>query len=238
MEAPSSTQQTDAPFRFLDLPFEIRHEIYSYCIPYHTHFEEIRYFRARASFPQPVVKKSNVKNKNALLRVSKQISEECLNILYGKNRFYITLNASKRCLLANRITTENRARIRDVVVIVRHMGPAYGLPPPMPADGLWSSLLPGLRQLKIIAEQPVQSPNSPFDPAFDEKVRSWIKWFGPLMECFAKYLTSYTVVEVDENGKEVTTELVRQHLTHSYRVVRDDIHGDFIFQRGRFAIHA
>ncbi|EFR00942.1 hypothetical protein MGYG_03943 [Nannizzia gypsea CBS 118893] len=238
METPNPPKQTNASFRFLDLPFEIRDEIYSYCIPYRTHFEEIRYFRARASFPQPVVKKSNIKNKTALLCVSKQVSEECLNILYGRNRFYITLNAAKRCLLANRITTENRARIRDVVVIVRHMGPAYGLPPPVPADGLWSSLLPGLRQLKIIAEQPVQSPHSPFDPAFDEKVKSWIKWFGPLMECFAKYLTSYTVVEVDENGKDVTTELVRQYLPYRPRMVRDDIHGDFIFQRGRFAIHA
>ncbi|KAM5444849.1 hypothetical protein MferCBS31731_000304 [Microsporum ferrugineum] len=237
MEDLSSVKEPNSPSRFLDLPFEIRHEIYSYCIPYHSHFEEIRYFRARASFPQPT-KTGNVKNKNAILRVSKQVSEECLNMLYGKNRFYITLNASRRCLLANRITAENRARIRDVVVIVRHMGPAYGLPPPVPADGLWSSLLPGLRHLKIIAEQPVQSPQSPFDPTFDEKVRSWIRWFGPLMECFAKYLTSYTVVEIDENGKDVTTELVRQYLHHRYRTVRDDIHGDFIFQRGRFALQA
>ncbi|KAK2873816.1 hypothetical protein FQN49_002040 [Arthroderma sp. PD_2] len=227
----------DTQSRFLNLPFEIRHEIYSHCIPYKSHFEEIRYFRARDSTSQPS-RPANIKNKNAILRVSKQISEECLNMLYGKNRFYITLNASRRCLVANRITAENRARIRDVVVIVRHLGPAYVRQTPVPADGLWSSLLPGLRQLKIIAEQPAQSTHSPYDPALGEKIRSWVSWFGPLMECFAKYLTSYTVVEVDENGKEATTELVKQYLPHRYRVVRDGIHGDFIFQRGRFALTA
>ncbi|KAF3479725.1 uncharacterized protein GIQ15_06701 [Arthroderma uncinatum] len=228
---------TNTPFRFLDLPFEIRHEIYSHCIPYNSHFEEIRYFRARPSMPQ-FSRTANVKNKHAILRVSRQVSEECLNMLYGRNRFYITLNASRRCLVANRITAENRARIRDVVVIVRHMGPAYSRQMPVPADGLWSSLLPGLRQLKIIAEQPAQPAHLPYDPALAEKIRSWAGWFGPLMECFAKYLTSYTVVEVDEDGKEATTELVKQYLPHRYRTVRDGIHGDFIFQRGRFALTA
>ena len=81
------------PTSLLDLPFEIRLQIYCYCIPRKC---IIGVSHPRFPIGWPLEQEGDTldfegdywnlnKNKNSLLLLSKQLSEECLDILYGEN---------------------------------------------------------------------------------------------------------------------------------------------------------
>ena len=89
-------------------------------------------------------------NKNSLLLLSKQISEECLDILYGENIFKLYLNGEGEVYLRKNFTEVNRRRMRYLLLIAQPMGVSYE-PVRIPDNVLWASILPSLRVLRIVA---------------------------------------------------------------------------------------
>jgi hypothetical protein len=109
------------PTGFLQLPYELRRQIYCYCIP--------RQRRINVSLPSlPLVYLEDLEGSLEdddwpnILRLSKQISEECLNILYGENIFHVDVNGGGEYSLRNNFTEENRRRMRYLIIIAQPAG--------------------------------------------------------------------------------------------------------------------
>ncbi|TID13678.1 ABC1 family protein [Venturia nashicola] len=89
---------------FLDLPFELRREVYHH------------YFSHRAYTPRHIRlhPQQQCLDSIALLLVSKSVSEEALDILYGKALYQICLPGTSGARFKNYITNRNMQRIRKV----------------------------------------------------------------------------------------------------------------------------
>ncbi|RLL97958.1 hypothetical protein CFD26_106912 [Aspergillus turcosus] len=149
------------PTGFLHLPYELRRQIYCHCIPRKRQInvsfpslplepledpngsledpegtqedpegslEDPKDHWYMEHFLNPNSSRLNV------LRLSKQISEECLNILYGENIFHANLNGGGEYSLRNDFTEENRHRMRYLIIIAGPAGVSYETS--MPDDSL------------------------------------------------------------------------------------------------------
>lgn len=174
------------------------------------------------------------KNENSIFLLSKQTSEEALNVLYGDNIFKISLHGRGEYALKNNFTRANRQRMRYLVLIAQPKGSRY-MPGETPDNTLWCSTLPQLKGLRIVAEQPVEAIASYNAPTLEQDVDRWVKWIWPFLECFGHHLSIETIVQVDINGRSETRELVKECLPHGHREIRCRYFGDFIFKRGRFS---
>ncbi|KAK2873821.1 hypothetical protein FQN49_002045 [Arthroderma sp. PD_2] len=199
MESPST-------FRLLDLPLELRLEIYSYCVvlgPEPSRSSRFPDYTFRCGYCPTLTgeeekallaKERRKSNQYAILRVSKQISSQCLDLLYGKNMIQICYHPHLDQVLENSITLTNRSKMRDITVIVQ----SNDNKPPV--EALWASIIPGLKRLCIIAH----GSNTGFDKLpMDQYLRVDQEWLESLLECFAKCLKPRTAVILDDNGDAV-----------------------------------
>jgi hypothetical protein len=173
-------------------------------------------------------------NKNSILLLSKQISGEALDILYGDNIFKLQLHGQGEYCLKKKFAEGNRQRIRYLLLSAQPMGVSYE-PERMPDNSLWSSILPTLKGLRIVAEQPVEASSYHGAPSLEQEIDRWVKWIKPFLHCFGQYLSRETIVQVDIDGRAETRELVKECLPHGYREIRCRHVGDLIFKRGRFS---
>ena len=174
------------------------------------------------------------RKKNSIFLLSKQISGEALDILYGDNIFKLQLHGEDEYYLEKEFAEGNRQRIRYLLLIARPMGVSYrsGV---TPNTSLWSSILPTLKGLRIVAEQPVEAPSYHGAPSLEQEIDCWVKWIKPFLQCFGQYLLKDTIVQVDIDGRAETRELVKECLPHGFREIRCRHVGDLIFKRGRFS---
>ncbi|PVH68668.1 hypothetical protein DL98DRAFT_554759 [Cadophora sp. DSE1049] len=210
MEDPSTAAPPPPPVSptgLLRLPFEIRLQIYHYFIPH---------------------------KENSIFVVSKQISEETLDILYGENTFKLHLHGEGQYYLKKNFAEANRQRMRYLLLVAQPTGVSYE-PGRMPDNALWSSILPTLKGLRIVAEQPVEASSYYGAPSLEQEIDRWVKWIRPFLQCFGQYLSRETIVQVDINGRAETRELVKECLPYGYREIRCRHVGDLIFKRGRFS---
>lgn len=257
------------PAGLLRLPFEIRLQIYYYCIP-RKRVIEVSWPRFYIGWPfeelghtlnleddTPGFEEDaldleddavNLKdynldfggdywnrhmNRNSIFLLSRQISEEALDILYGDNIFKLYLHGEGEYYLKKNFTEANGQRMRYLLLIAQPMDVSYE-PEKMPDNALWSSILQKLRKLRIVAKQPIQA--SYYDaPTLEQEMDCWVKWIKPFLQCFGQHLSSETIVQVDGDGQAEISELVKECLPDSYREVRCRLVGDLIFKRGRFS---
>src|SRR5207247_2224933 len=128
--------------------------------------------------------------------LSKQISEECLDILYGENMFELYLNGGGEHYLRKNFTEVNTRRMRYLLLIAQPMGFSYK-PGGIPDNVLWASILPSLKVLRIVTEQPIRSPGYFGAPTLEQLMDCWVKWIRPFLECFGQHLIAGTTVQVD-----------------------------------------
>ena len=75
-------------------------------------------------------------------------------------------------------------------------------------------------------------------PTLEQEVDDQVKQIRPFLEYFGQYLLSETVVEVDDDDRKDTSELVKERLPNGYRKVRCRLTGDLIFQGGQFSVES
>jgi hypothetical protein len=172
-------------------------------------------------------------NRTSIFRLSKQISEEALDILYGENMFKVCLNGGGELGLSNNFTQANRQRMRHLLLIAEPCGINYW-PGEMPNDEIWSSILPKSKTLRIVARQPTEA-LYPIALTLEKKMDEWIEWFKHRLQCFAQHLSRETIVKVDIDGRTETGELLKECLPYGYQEIRCHLVGDLIFKRGHFS---
>ncbi|KAH7327092.1 hypothetical protein BKA65DRAFT_480814 [Rhexocercosporidium sp. MPI-PUGE-AT-0058] len=146
-------------------------------------------------------------NKKSILLLSKQISGEALDILYGDNIFKLQLHGEGEHCLKKKFAEGN---------------------------SLW--VFPtSQRGWRIVTEQPVEASSYHGAPSLEQEIDRWVKWIKPFLHCCGQYLSRETVVQVDIDGRAETRELVKECLPHGYREIRCRHVGDLIFKRGRFS---
>lgn len=106
-------------------------------------YDGIRGFRSRRSVLPGV------------LQVSRQISDKALNVLYSNNAFKIILHGRGEYHLKMIFCKANRRRIRHIMLVLRPMGVSY-CPNFRMDTAMWDTILPHLRTLWIVAEQPLE----------------------------------------------------------------------------------
>jgi hypothetical protein len=174
---------------------------------------------------------------NSIFFVSRQISEEALDVLYGDNVFNVQLNADGENHLINNFTEANRRRMRRLLVTAEPRGSSY-MPTMIPDNALWSSILPQLRWLRIVAAQPLETSFYCGELTFEERLQRWINWLQPFLQCFSRNLLSQTIVEIDDNGCIQTRTLIKECLLpKGYREVQCHMFGDYVFYRPHPTLH-
>lgn len=119
------------------------------------------------------------KNNNSIFLISKQLSEEALDILYGDNIFKLELHGEGGYYLKKNFTESNRQRMRYLLLTTQPICLLYQLRK-APDNGLWSSILPNLKELRIITEQPVND-SSYYSASLPQEIDRWANWTRPFL---------------------------------------------------------
>jgi len=124
--------------------------------------------------------------------------------------------------------------MRYLALIAQPSGTSY-TPGEMPDNALWCSIIPQLKGLRIVAEQPLEAGGYYNAPTLEQDMDCWVKWIRPFLQCFGQHLSRETIVQVDYDGRVETGELVKECLPDGYRKVRCRYFGNLIFKRGEFS---
>jgi hypothetical protein len=173
---------------------------------------------------------------NSLVLVCKKVSQEATDVLYGCNTFRCIIHGDGGYCLKKHFSEANRRKIRKLEVVLRPMGCFYA-PGKMLDSGLWSPILEGLTHFSIVAQQPLSPGTYWFGGSFEEDMRRWIDWAGPMLEFLASRLSGDCQIYIDDDEKEETSALVKQCFSRGYQKVRTR-HGDFCFYRGYYALES
>lgn len=102
------------PYCFFDFPSEIRRAVYYFLLPRRTYIRNTRPLSASHHAPLGVDHNDSSRFRTHLnvLCLSRQISEESLDILYGENICVFNFNGNGETALQEDITQRNRRRIQ------------------------------------------------------------------------------------------------------------------------------
>lgn len=222
------------PTGLLGVPLEIRLEIYRYLLTRRKVIElqpPLFTLDQRPNKDYPL----NTERHPVVLRVSRQLSEEALNVLYGENVFEFSLARESQTIFSQ-FAPANGQRVRRLQLLAHHGFPFYG--PMFDLDGdilapLLKSLAPILANLTglcIVAPQILEAITFNNAPRLENEVHKWLSWLKPVLEYVIQYVPSKATIEVDDNDMEETSELIKKCFPNGYRKVRTRT-GDIWFKR-------
>ncbi|KAI1442059.1 hypothetical protein F5Y02DRAFT_271259 [Annulohypoxylon stygium] len=243
------------PFKFLDLPLELRNEIYAHLfVQTHQPIDcFMKWFTtaphhlrrlAREKAPDCCGKNYmcahydvRLRPRTSILRVCRQVSEEALDVLYSQNAFRVDIESTSRFLGFFTIGERNLRRIRHLTLCARTAYDQYviALPPdeqkvffrPAKSEaGSWMALLEGLRTLLFEMQIPTWG-----------WYGVWPIWVGQLENSVLGFVgenvDEATSVEVDDNYSMYLCEAVDRCFQKGFRRVKT-IDGDRYYWRNRF----
>ena len=206
------------PTGFLDLPLEIRREIYRYCLVRSNPVRVYNRFRSCG--------RDSRDKKRSLLLVSKEVGIEALDVLYGDTVFEVSLDGGAGEHLQEGITEANRRRIRVIQFLIQPLGIDYDR---MLDSTIFPPLLANLKKLSIVAQH---------DASTDvEDEAEWIEWLEATLEFITCHLPDRCVVEVDDDDEMETSAVMREYFPRGYRKVQT-LEGDFWFKRNDYSIES
>ncbi|KAF2261220.1 hypothetical protein CC78DRAFT_361330 [Lojkania enalia] len=160
--------------------------------------------------------------------MSKQTSNEALDILYGDNVFRLEIDRDDYYFRTN-FTEPNRRRMRFLVI---SMGPVrLSYRDKRPDGNLWSPVLPSVKRFRIVAKPP---DHYTYSRSPEQDMNDWLNYRTPYLQCFGSLLSGNATVEVDVDGRKDAFELVKEHITN-FQEVRCRLVGDHLFRRGRYS---
>ena len=206
------------PVGFLDLPPELRIEIYRYCLVSEHPIEFLPWCPVSSLW-------RCTSRSRSLLLVSKTIGSEASEVLYGENVFLVHMHGEAGHQLSKRITESNRLKIRKLQTLLG-TDEAFRKYPLNPV--IWSPVLGNLRKLSIVAPKPM------LDFRNKETKDDWIGWLRDFLQYIISLVPSSCIIEVDNTEKAKTGILMREYLPNNHRKVQT-LTGDYYFGRNDFA---
>ena len=165
--------------------------------------------------------------RTGLLEVSKIVSDEALDVLYGLNTFLVNVRVPPNL---EKIDVPNVRRIRHLRIIARPwelIWPEFPMFDPLD----WPPLLEGLQKFCIVTQMPLADRDDNIDPKLQGYLGEWTTWLDPILKYFSTNLPKTTVVSVDDDGHVETRAMMDKHFGFGYQRVRTTT-GDFYFGRG------
>ncbi|KGO75629.1 hypothetical protein PITC_055070 [Penicillium italicum] len=200
MESPQdhqSEQPTPNPTTSLlyTIPTELRLKIFALCVPRKCAIK-VTSTMYRPYGVEPVVStrdrslRDRFSNTSPLwtnvLHVSKQMSDECLNILYGENLFEVYLDKGAEATLKKTFTKENIQRIRSILAIAP--GPIFSgelSPPDIP---FWATTIPNLKLFGWLTQPDKRAETLTSNSTMVQRLECWKEWMEAYLDCFGEFL--------------------------------------------------
>ncbi|KAF2493097.1 hypothetical protein BU16DRAFT_71323 [Lophium mytilinum] len=213
------------PIGLFDLPLELRREIYRYCL--------VRESPVRVPEDWRITRVYKVQDrKKNLLLVSKQVSAEAVEILYGENAFMFAVSRENERKLVGYISAANIMRIRKVWIVLSDKGYDNDK---MPGVEVWGPVFAGLTKLVIVAKQPIlpesEVVNALILNQYQNIADTWAVWCDRMIEFVAQNVRYNLVVELDDNDREDTGAVMMRYFPNRHRMVKT-VYGDRVFKRG------
>jgi len=145
-------------------------------------------------------------NENSIFLLSKQISQEALDILYRENSFKLHFHGEGEYYLKKNFAEANRKRMRYLLLTVQPMGISYKAGRKL--DN--ASLFLKLKGFRIVAQQPTEASSYYGAPTLKQEMNYWVKWIRPFLQCFGQHLSRTSMVEAGIDGRGETMELVKE----------------------------
>jgi hypothetical protein len=207
MEAGGSSSPRK-PVGFLDLPYEIRHRIYRFClvcedpIDMSKTFDDCHY-----------TTKETIHDYKSLLLVSKLVGFGAAEGFYMGNVFQFDVDEKVGSDVKMCFSETNLQRIRKIQLMLRpHELPCcYTLDPEQ-----WSPILARLRKLSIVVKRPL--PNWTY--VHEHRIDCWGEWLGGILRYITSQLSSSCIIEVDDGDEAGTTAIIRECLPSGYRTIQ------------------
>ena len=228
----------------LRLPLELRLRIYAFIFG-HRRLIDLRHVRAelegwsRSKIYRPQSEKLNntydmnrFEWRTGITGVSKTISNESLDVLYGQNVFIVDIHGRACSHLFSKMGVANLRRIRFLRVVARPMRVCSGGPLVFDPK-LWLPLLDGLLQFCIVAEPPLTARGYFGAPTFEEDLCPWTSRLDPILKCFSTNLPKTTAVGLDDDDRAETTAMMDKYFDSGYQKVRT-VTGDHCFEQGQY----
>ncbi|QDS76259.1 hypothetical protein FKW77_001492 [Venturia effusa] len=220
---PTHRNLDDHATNFLDLPLELRREIYHYCLPPKPYAVCVGLFVPRYSLRSS--------HAIGLLSASKQLNHEALDILYGEALCKYDFHMQKGAYFGEYFSDENRRRVRKIRVLldVDVDNEANSTSTQLVA-GFEDPVLARMTKIEIVAALPRLSGRYPNMDQVDVAQEIWLGRFEELIRCIARATSPTLIIEIDDNNQEQTSAIVYRYLGTRCRKVQTDS-GDLYFKR-------
>jgi hypothetical protein len=200
MESPrdhQSERPTPAPVTPLlfTLPAEIRLKIFGFCIPRKCAIK-VSSAMYRPYGVEPLVSTRGPPEEDRflntrprwtnVLHVSKQMSDECLNILYGENLFEVYLSKRAEATLKKTFSKRNIQRIRFMVVI--DPGPCFRGELNQPDIPFWAMTVPNLKLFEWVTQPDKKAERYTSNLATRQRLEGWMEWTDAYLDCFSEFM--------------------------------------------------
>ncbi|KAI1209407.1 uncharacterized protein F4807DRAFT_92628 [Annulohypoxylon truncatum] len=252
-DTPCQESISSRPFRFLDLPLELRNEIYAHLFLQPEPIDCFRkwfttaprHLRRRANEKAPDCCGLNygcahydarLRPRTNVLRACRQVSEEALDVLYARNAFCVELESTARFLKFFSIGEANLRRIQLLTLSASTAYDQYRIARPWETQcqffraatseaPLWAALLNGLTTLLFVMKIPTWGWHGAWPV--------WVAQLEGVLGFVGEHVDEGTEVMIDDNYSMYLCEAVDRCFKKGFRRVRTK-EGDGYYWKIRF----